>query len=170
MIHNYLHMDLAALAEELKLFVGASPFSLRGVRSFVPAGDALKGKVVVPGHDGCYLNLTSGRNLSTITFELVLVGAAIGRPEALAVEGQFVDVRLPDSRYKAWFNSPYGNPHMLDIYDRVDRMAAYALLELEKAAQAAVGSPDFKLIPLIPAADLYAVMEYFRVPVQLDCD
>ena len=168
MIHSYLALGLTALQAELKLFVGPAPFEEVGRRAYVPVPEVIAGKTVMPGHDGCYLSLASGRNHTQVTFELVLNRAVLGRPEVLALSGQFTDVRLAADRYRGWYKSPHGHGHMLDIFDRVDRMAALALLYLEKAAQETLADPEFQLIPLIPAADLAAVLEYFRVPVQLD--
>lgn len=166
MIHNHLALGLTALHQELALFVGPNPYSEESIRSFVPVG--MEGITLRPGGSGCYLAVMAGRNYSTIWFELILNGAVLDRPEALALSGKFTDMRYQGDRYKGWYRSPHSHPYLLDILDRVDRMAAYAILRVEQAAQEALGNPDFRLLPILPANDLYKVLEYFREPVQLD--
>lgn len=166
MAHQQLAQNLESLAAELKAFLGANPFELQGIDHVVPFDN--QGKLLRPGHDGCYLAITRGRNYSTISFELRLDLSTFGKAEMLVLQGRYIDMRYAGDRYERWFQSPHANPYLLDILDRVDRMAAHALRYLEKAARESLGNPEFQLLTAVPSSEVYAVVAYFREPVQID--
>lgn len=166
MAYQHLPKSLETLATELKQFLGPVFFETEFVRHLEPWG---RPEVLDVGHEGCYLAVTGTHsNYSTITFEIRIDLTQWGKPEVLAIGGKFIDGRYGGDRYERWYNSPFGNPYMLDIFDRVDRMAAYAIRLLEKHARETLDQPDFQLMPSVPASEVQKVVDYFRQPVQID--
>lgn len=166
MVHQQLALALDQLLEELTLFLGPNPFELLRLDR-VPVSHLPAGKVLAAGHDGCYLAVGTGKQ-STVEFELRLRLDEWGKAEGLVLAGKYTDLRYPSDRYVRWYNSPHAHPYMLDIFDRVDRMAAYAIRLLEQAAREALENPGFNLLTSLPSGEVGAVVDYFRVPVQLD--
>ena len=166
MAYQQLAQSLETLEGELKLFLGSSFFQLGFVDHVAPWG---RPEVLDVGHDGCYLAVTgTSSKYSTITFEVRIDLTQWGKPEILVLNGKFIDIKYAGDRYERWYNSPHAHPYMLDIFDRVDRMAAYALRLLEKHVRETLGQPDFQLMASVPPKEVQAVVDYFRVPVQID--
>jgi hypothetical protein len=166
MAHQQLAKSLETLGSDLKAFLGANYFELLGIDHVAPFGHP---QTLQVGHSGCYLAVTRGRSAyNTITFELRLDLSQWGKAELLVLRGKFTDTRYAGDRYERWYNSPHAHPYMLDIFDRVDRMAAYAIRLLEKHARETLNNTDFQLMASVPSAEVYAVVDYFRVPVQID--
>jgi hypothetical protein len=166
MAHPHLAKDLETLKGELKVHLSAVPFELDQVTHFPSQA---RSQILRPEHEGCYLGVTQGgTTYNTIDFGLGLDLSTWGKPEVLYLSGRFIDMRFGGDRYERWYFNPTSNPYMLDIFDRVDRMAAYALRLLEKYAQESLTQPDFQLFSSLPSEEIYAVVDYFRMPVQID--
>ena len=166
MAYQQLPKSLETLAAELKQFLGPTFFELEFVKCVAPWG---RPEVLDVGHEGCYLAINGpSSKYSTITFEIRIDLTQWGKPEILVLNGKFIDIRYASDRYERWYRSPHANPYMLDIFDRVDRMAAYAIRLLETHARETLGQPDFQLLASVSPNEVQAVVDYFRVPVQIE--
>ena len=166
MAYQHLSKSLDALSNELKQFLGSTFFVLELVDHQTPWGLP---EVLGVGHDGCYLAVTgTNSKYSTITFQVRINLTQWGKPEVLTVQGKFIDTRYGGDRYESWFRNPHSTPYILDILDRVDLMAAYALRLLEKHTRETLGDPNFELMAAVDQKEVKHLVDYFRIPVQLD--